>query len=355
MLYKHVLKPVLFKFNPENVHNFFVDAGEILGKSSVGQGLVGAAYGYRGADISKIVDGNIYQTPVILSAGFDYNARLVNILPSISFGGVEVGSVTARECAGNPKPRLKRLPRSKSLLVNKGLKNDSVDHIIKRLKKARRKEGFVLGVSIARTNDPCSSSTEEGIADYLYSFKRFNEESIGDYYTINISCPNAFGGEAFTDPARLKALMQALEEVETTRPVYVKLPINLSWDEIRALTDVLKEFRVRGVVIGNLNKDYSKLHPEEAPAEYRGGTSGKPCRDLSTELTRLIKGHYGSRFTIISCGGIMSPADALEKFNAGADLVQLITGMIYEGPGLINSICKSYSENFRSTSMSSER
>ena len=345
MLYKHLLKPILFQFDPEAVHDFFIAGGEKLGNLALGRCLISLAYDYHGRPIAKIVDGLHYRTPFLLAAGFDYNARLGGILPSIGLGGEEIGSVTARACAGNAKPRLKRLPRSGAIIVNKGLRNDGVEAIIKRLQKASSKKaavgGFVTGVSIARTNDEQSVSIEAGIADYLYSFRRLNEEKVGDYYTINISCPNAFGAEAFTDPKLLDQLLSALKEIPCSKPIYIKMPINLAWADFHELLKVVDLHGLQGVVIGNLNKDYTSLKDQtEAPATYEGGLSGAPCRKPSTELIRKTREVYGRRFTIMAAGGVMSPADALEKIAAGADLIQLITGLIYEGPGLVKKMCR---------------
>ncbi len=348
-LYKNILKPILFLIDPEVIHDLFVSFGEFLGKFGVTRSITRFFYGYKGKDISKVVDGIKYRTPVLLSAGFDYNGRLTEILPEIGFGGEEIGSVTAHPCAGNPKPRMTRLPNSGSIIVNKGLKNDGVDVLIERLKKTLAHGGksgageapFVLGISIARTNDESSVDVQAGINDYLYSFKRLNEEGIGDYYTINISCPNAFGGEAFTTSDLLTRLLMRLATIPCKKPVYVKMPINLPWTQFRDLLKIIDFYKLQGVVIGNLNKDYSSLGVRaEAPDEYAGGLSGVPCRQLSTDLIALTRKTYGKRFTIMGVGGIMSVTDACEKLEAGADLVQLITGMIFEGPELVSEICE---------------
>ncbi len=350
MFYQKILKPIFFKFNPELIHNIFVYIGEFLGKNSITRGLVGLFYGYKGRDISKTVDGLTFKTPFILSSGFDYNGRLLNILPEVSFGGVEIGSITARPCEGNKKPRLKRLPKSQSLIVNKGLRNDGVEAVIRRLKKIKQAENFVVGISLARTNDNRTCDTKEGIADYFYSFKRLNEENIGDYYALNISCPNSFGGESFADPKILPDLLQKLSSVKCDKPVYVKMPINLEWSKFRELLEVLNRFKmIRGVIIGNLNKNYSDLDfQDEAPEGYCGGLSGKPCSELSNNLIKQTKASYGRRFTIIGCGGVMSVENMKEKFKAGSDLVQLITGMIYNGPGFIKELSEAYSKNEKS-------
>ncbi len=329
-------------------------SGEFLGRFGLTRWLVSLVYGYRSSvdakDISKTVDGIKYRVPILLSAGFDYNGRLTQILPCIGFGGEEVGSVTARPCEGNPQPRLTRLPRSRSIIVNKGLRNEGVDRIIQRIKKREdrfkhqiQNSRFVIGVSIARTNDELSAqSIQAGIDDYVYSFKRLNEESVGDYYTINISCPNAFGGETFAKPELLAQLLPAFRAIPCTKPVYVKMPINIPWEHFYELLKIIDSNGLHGVVIGNLNKDYGSLDVRsEAPKEYVGGLSGKPCTHLSTDLIYKTREMYGDRFTIIGVGGIMSVETAKEKFTAGADLIQLITGMIYEGPGLVGRIARS--------------
>jgi dihydroorotate dehydrogenase len=314
--------------------------GESLGRYGLARGIAEALYGYHGADISKTLDGIRYRTPFLLAAGFDYNARLTRILPHIGLGGEEIGSITARACEGNPKPRLARLPKSKSILVNKGLRNDGVEAVIDRLKTTPREKDFVLGISIARTNDPASAPIQAGIDDYVESFRRLNEENIGDYYAINISCPNAFGGEAFTTPELLDRLLRAIRAVPSKKPVYVKMPINLPWERFDALLKVIDRHDLKGIVIGNLNKDYDSLDfRNEAPAIYKGGLSGKPCTHSSTDLIYKTRELYGKRFTIFGAGGVMSPETAKEKFDAGADLIQLVTGLIFEGPGLIKEMC----------------
>lgn len=363
MLYKYVLKPILFLFDPEYVHDFFISVGDFCGRYSVTMALVDFIYGYHGVDISKKVDGITYRTPFLLSAGFDYNGRLTKILPHIGLCGEEIGSVTARPCEGNPKPRLTRLPQSRSILVNKGLRNEGVDALVARLKKARKNlsvpalsagvelkdspTSFVLGISVARTNDDISVPIQAGIDDYVYSFKRLNEENIGDYYAINISCPNAFGGEAFTSPELLVRLLSALRSIPCSKPVYVKMPINIPWQQFDALLKVIDEYGLHGVIIGNLNKNYDSLDMRaEAPTVFKGGLSGKPCTHLSTDLIYKTRELYGKRFTIIGVGGVMSPETMREKFNAGADLVQVVTGLIFEGPGLVKKLGKAYQEDF---------
>jgi dihydroorotate dehydrogenase len=345
-LYKRALKPILFKFDPELVHDVFVSAGELLGRFTLTRGLTGMFYRYNGPDISKTVDGIRYHTPVGLAAGFDYNGRLTRILPSVGFGADEIGSITARPCAGNDPPRLRRCIRSEALVVSKGLKNNGVDAFIEKMRGTPREPGFVLGVSIARTNDDRAVGLQEGIDDYATSLQKLVDANIGDFYTINISCPNVHGGESFAEPDALRPLLDRLMSIKHDRPIYAKMPISVSWPDFQQIMDIIVEYGLDGVVIGNLNKDYDSLrYRDEAPDGYAGGLSGLPCRDRSTELIRKTRQHYGDEITIIGCGGIMTAEDALEKFRAGADLLQLITGMIFEGPHLMKQIGNAYARN----------
>ena len=343
MFYTKILRPIFFKCNPEFMHDLMVLCGEVFGAFPPARWLINLVWGYHGKDISKIVDGIRFERPILLSAGFDTDGRLSRILSSVSFGGEEVGSVTARPCAGNAKPQLTRLVRNKSLVVWKGLKNDGARAIARRLVHKKMTKGFVVGISIAQTNDENVNNAESGLDDYYETFKIMNEAGVGDYYTINISCPNTFGGETFATLELLTRLLTRLATVPCIEPRYVKMPINLAWEDFNKLLQIIDKFGFNGVIIGNLNKKYSMLDfPEDAPKEWRGGLSGKPCFELSNELIRRTRAEYGARFTIIGSGGIFSPEDAMAKFRAGADLVQLITGMIFEGPGLVGRICNAY-------------
>ena len=346
MLYRSMLQPILFKFHPETMHDMFVAVGEFAGNYGPTRALTSMFYEYKGKDISKVVDGVTYRTPVLLSAGFDNNGRLTRILRSMSFGGEEIGSVTALPCEGNPWPRLTRLIRNKSIIVYKGLRNDGVDALIALLKRTPRTPEYVIGISIARTNNKeVNATSEAGIADYVESFKKLNEANIGDYYTINISCPNSFGGETFIDPSLFERLMAELIKVKCNKPIYIKMPINVAWEDFAKLLDISDKSGVQGVIIGNLNKNYKDLdHPEDAPAEFRGGLSGKPCFALSNELIKKTRAAYDKRFTIIGVGGIFTPEDAMAKFEAGSNLIQMISGMIFGSPDLMKEICEKYGE-----------
>ncbi len=339
-LYKNVLKPVLFLFDAEKVHNSFADFGKILGSFSLTQKLTHASFAFKHPVTAKKIDDIIFPNPVGLSAGFDYNALLTGILPDVGFGWHTIGTITYEPYEGNPVPRLKRLPESKGLLVNKGLKNIGTRGIIQKLEG--RKFRIPTGISIASTNK-LFKNTKEQIIDILMSFQLFEESRVDlSYYELNISCPNTFGGEPFTTPQRLKLLLTALDKLAITKPIYVKMPIDQSAEETLELLKVIDKHHIQGVILGNLTKN--KNNPAVSTTERkiwqesRGNVSGKATWELSNNLIKLTKKKYKKRFTIIGTGGIFTAEDADEKLKLGADLVQLITGMVFEGPQLLGKI-----------------
>lgn len=340
-LYTHVLRLILFFIDPETAHNLFTKIGGILGSFSCGRKLTSSLFSSNHQANAKTIAGITFPNIVGLAAGFDYDGKMANIIPAVGFGWHTIGTVTLEAYEGNAPPRLQRLPKSYALIVNKGLKSIGAREVIKQL------EGKVfevpVGISIASTNKHFTS-TKAQIIDILMTFQLFESSRVRHhYYELNISCPNTFGGEPFTTPARLEILLKALESLHLSRPVFVKMPIDQSEKETLALLAVLnKSTAVQGIIIGNLTKN--KKNPaltqadRETWAKSRGNVSGKPTWKLSNHLIKLARKRYKKRFIIIGTGGIFSAQDAEEKIRCGADLVQLITGMIYQGPALIGEI-----------------
>lgn len=337
-IYQNFLKPFLFKKDPEEVHDNFIRIGAFLSSHRITRAFTALLFNYHHHILESNVDGLKYLNPIGLSAGFDKDANLHNIMPKVGFGFEEVGSVTLRPYEGNPKPRLYRLFNSKGLVVYYGLKNIGVEKIVERV-KVRLDPNFILGISVAKTNSKDCSTDVGGIDDYVGSLKILEKANVGDYYTINISCPNTYGGEPFTTPERLDPLLATIDELDIQKPVYIKMPINHKWEEFDKLLQVVVKHRINGVVIGNLNKDRSsELIKDEIPEHIKGGISGVPTRQLSTELIRKTYMNYGNDLTIIGVGGIFTAEDAYEKILAGASLLQMITGMIFGGPQTIGEI-----------------
>ncbi len=335
-IYHQVAKPIFFHHDPEVVHDAMLSLGVRLGHFHVTRSLVRRMYAYEHPSLVSTVCGISFKNPVGLSAGFDKNAALYDILPSVGFGFEEIGSITGEPCVGNPKPRLWRLPRARGLVVYYGLKNDGCIAIAKRLRS--KTFSFPIGTNIAKTNASSTVDLEAGIADYQKAFAAF--AAIGAYFTINISCPNTFGGEPFAEPARLDALLSALDVIPTQKPIFLKIAADISCDELDALVDVAHRHRVHGFILTNLTKDRSNplLDQVELLQAGKGGISGKPTEEKSNRLIAHLYQTVGSRYVIMGVGGIFSAEDAYEKIQCGASLVQLITGMIFEGPQLIGEI-----------------
>jgi dihydroorotate dehydrogenase len=195
-----------------------------------------------------------------------------------------------------------------------------------------------VGISVAKTNSPSTIQIRDGIADYAKAFRAF--EGIGDYATINISCPNAFGGEPFTDPTSLDLLLTEIDTIPTNKPIFLKVPADSTTEQLDALVAIADRHRVHGFVIANLTKTYTRpeIQPDEIQQARCGGVSGKATFACSNALIAHLYRTAGTRYVIIGCGGIFSAEDAYEKIRQGASLVQLITGMIFEGPQLIGEI-----------------
>jgi dihydroorotate dehydrogenase len=338
--YQHLLKPILFKFDAELVHDNFTRLGKMLGASSAAQLLTQAALTYHHPALTKTLDGITFPNPIGLSAGFDYNGELTDILPQVGFGWHTIGTVTYLPYAGNTPPRLGRFPKSQALLVNKGLKSWGAVKVIEQLEG--KKLTIPTGISIASTNKQFSS-VQEQLSDIARCFDAFEHSSVKHhYYELNISCPNTFGGEPFVEPERLALLLNLTDKLKVSRPMYVKMPIDQSEAATLSMLKVLDQHQVQGLIFGNLTKDHHNpdVHPEDQKSwlTKKGNLSGKPTFNRSNQLLQLTKQYYHSRFTLIGTGGVFSGEDALTKLELGADLVQLITGMVMKGPQLIGQI-----------------
>ncbi len=341
MIYQTAIKPLLFKADPERVHERIIKIGSILGRFAVTRKLTSVFFSYRHDSLTQTIDGIKYLNPVGLAAGFDKDANLTEIIPAVGFGFEEIGSVTAMPCQGNPKPRLWRLPQHKSLVVHYGLKNEGCKAIAKKLQSLRsKKRSSPLGISIAKTNCKETADADAAVLDYYESFVTL--EPFADYITINISCPNAFGGQPFSSPKLLELLLAKLDAVKTTKPRYIKISPDLSIKEVEDIISVSDRHNIQGFIVSNLlkNRKKSGLPPETFSKVGNGGLSGKPVEKFANKIISHIYIKTKGKYTIIGCGGIFNADDAYAKIKAGADLVQLITGMIYEGPGLIKDINK---------------
>src|SRR3989344_3314770 len=323
--YRQFLKPIFFKLDPETIHDTMVSIGEFIGKNYLLRKFTGFLFSYSNPELEQKILGIKFSNPIGLAAGFDKNARLTDILPSVGFGFEEVGSITGELCRGNPKPRLWRLKKSKGLVVYYGLKNDGCEAISRCL--AKKKFRIPIGTSIAKTNSKDTVGLNAGIEDYVKAFSKFT--NIGGYFTINISCPNAYGGQSFTDSKRLDRLLSVIDTIATKKPIFLKLSPDLTRREIDKILEVSKRHRIHGFICSNLtgNRKNSRILEKKLPKH--GSMSGKVVGELSNRLIGYIFRKTDGKMVIIGCGGVFSAEDAYKKIRLGASLVQLITGMIF--------------------------
>jgi dihydroorotate dehydrogenase subfamily 2 len=344
-LYRNLARPILFLFDAECVHEKTLCFGEFLGRCFSTRKVFKKIFSKRYSELRQEFFSIEFSSPIGLAAGFDYQAKLTQFLSSLGFGFGTVGTITNQAYQGNPRPRLGRLPKSKSLMVNKGFKNPGVDKVIQKLKSLEFE--IPIGISIGVTNSGEITTLEQGIQDIVSAFKKFSanggEKSklSHSYYELNISCPNLMVELDFYKPENLKQLLRELERSNLEKPVFVKMPISVSDDEALVMLKTISDFDfVKGVIFGNLqkNRQDERLNQKEVQKFPRGNFSGKPTEKRSNELIALAYKNYKNRFVIIGCGGIFNAQDVYKKIRLGASLVQLITGLVYQGPQLAAEI-----------------
>lgn len=349
ILYQLFGKPAFFLFDPEWVHDNAMRFGELFGKIPFIKSIFRFLFSYRHKSLEQNIQSVIFKNPVGLAAGYDYEAAFTQVLPSIGFGFETIGTMTHTPSEGNEKPRLGRLIKSKSLLVNKGFRNPGAKKIVSKLKS--KSFEFPLGISIGVTNNSKISTFSDAIEDIMSTFTIFEKAKIkNSYYELNISCPNLKTKVSFYDPKGLNQLLTAVSKIKLKKPLFIKMPIEKSDSEVmKMLTVIVKHSFVTGVIFGNLQKNRKDpaLLPEEVVQMGKGNFSGKPTFKRSNELISLAYKKYGKKLVIIGCGGIFSPEDAYIKIKAGASLVQLITGMIFVGPQLITQINRGLVEKLK--------
>lgn len=338
-MYRHVVKHFFFKLPPEFIHNRMTHTGEILGMNRLTKSALSSVLTYKDPVLKQEIAGITFSNPVGLSAGFDYEARLTQILPSLGFGFGTVGTITNLPYGGNPKPMLGRLPKSKSLMVNKGFKNLGAKRMIEKL--SDKPFAIPIGISIGRTNTRMLTSQKQSVSDIVEAFTAFEKSRLNhSYYELNISCPNLYGDVTFYPPKHLRELLAEVDKLKVKRPIFIKMPIELSNVEVLQLLAVIAKHSPKGVIFGNLQKD--RNNPTFIQKEVKkfpvGNFSGKPTYERSNELIYFTHKYYAYRFVIIGSGGVFSAQDAYTKITLGASLVQLITGMIFQGPQLIAQI-----------------
>ncbi len=339
--YRNIFKRILFLFPADWVHSSIVRLGVIAQYLPGILPLMRWMFAYRDRRLQTDLAGLKLLNPVGLSAGFDKEVALPKLMRAVGFGLAEVGSITAKQYSGNPRPWYLRLPKTKSLVVNSGLRSSGVQKIADKVdhKKLHKLQDFVINTSVAKTNHSGQESLQEGVQDYLTTLQRLEKSDWPSFYTINISCPNTMAGEPFNQPKNLQKLLKGIDDLNLKRPVFLKLPIDLSWPKTKQLIDVAAKSSVVGLTIGNLAKDRKLIHPEDhLDLKQRGNLSGKPCFQASNQLIQKTRQTYKDRFLIIGVGGIFTAEDAYRKIRLGANAVEMITGLVYQGPAVVGEI-----------------
>ncbi len=334
-MYKSLIRPVLFKFDPEEVHHFTFSMLKNFGFIT----RMFLPKPIEDRRLEREVFGLKFKNPIGLAAGFDKNAVLFNELADLGFGFVEIGTVTPKAQAGNPKKRLFRLIEDGGIINRMGFNNDGLQAAIEKLKGNKGK--IIIGGNIGKNTD---TSPENYTEDYLQCFEGLHPYV--DYFVLNVSCPNVGSHAKLEDVDYLRELITAVKEINLTKtvqkPVLLKIAPDLNYRQLDEIVDLIAETKIDGVIVSNtsVNREGLKTPPEVLEQIGNGGLSGKPIRERSTAMIKYISDKSNRAFPIIGVGGIHSAKDAMEKLDAGASLVQLYTGFIYEGPELINDINK---------------
>ncbi len=329
-MYKSLIRPLLFKFDPEEIHHFtfsFFKNFGFLAKLFLPKPI-------EDQRLEREVFGLKFKNPVGLAAGFDKDAKLFKELSGLGFGFIEIGTLTPKPQPGNDKKRLFRLKEDSAIINRMGFNNGGVDEAIERLKKNKN---VLIGGNIGKNK---VTPNEEAVNDYKICFEKLFPYV--DYFVVNVSSPNTPNLRELQDKKPLTELLSTLQnlnfEKPKPKPILLKIAPDLTDEQLLDIIDIVKETQIAGVIATNTTLSRENLTSENK--SEMGGLSGKPLTKRSTEVIRFLSEKSGKAFPIIGVGGIHSAQDALEKLEAGASLVQLYTGFIYEGPELINKINK---------------
>lgn len=338
-MYKQFAKPLLFKLDAERAHHFIFDNVKRLGRVPGTAAVLRALYHYQHPSLEREVFGLKFPNPVGLAAGFDKNALLTDELATMGFGFVEIGTVTPRSQPGNPTPRLFRLPQDEALVNRMGFNNDGAAAAAARLGRRHNRQ-LIIGGNIGKNKD---TPNERAGDDYVAAFEALAEEV--DYFVVNVSSPNTPGLRELQDKEPLIKLLQQVQARNmaraTPRPLLLKIAPDLTDAQLDDILDIARETQLSGLVATNttIARPATLRTAAATVAGYgAGGLSGRPLRERATEVIRYLHRRSQGGLPIIGAGGIHSAQDALEKLAAGATLVQLYTGFIYEGPGLVKQI-----------------
>ena len=333
-----LLKFFLFRIDPEKAHYitmwWFMALLKIPGVKALMKSLFSTAH----PSLEKTVAGMKFSNPVGLAAGFDKNGLFLHAMATLGFSHIEVGTITLRPQEGNPKPRLFRLIKSRALINRMGFNNDGVEVLAARL-KLKRPAGLIVGANIGKNK---ITPNEEAVNDYLTCFTTLYD--LVDYFTVNVSSPNTPGLRSLQEKEPLTKLLSTLQEYNLkSKPVFLKIAPDLTEQQLDEIVEIIIDTKLTGVIATNttITRDGLKESKEMIESIGAGGLSGAPILNMSTSVVRYLKEKSNGQFVIIGVGGIEDYSSAKQHLDAGADLIQVYSGFIYTGPGLVKGILKS--------------
>lgn len=339
MIYKVVVKPLFFLFAPETIHHLVFRLIKFFCKIPGAPYLIKSIYVVNDKRLERKVFGLVFPNPVGLAAGFDKDAKLFDELGYFGFGFIEIGTLTPKAQPGNEKPRMFRLPVDHALINRMGFNNGGAYSAAERLK--HRKTNVLIGGNIGKNK---TTPNEQASSDYENCFHALVDQV--DYFVVNVSSPNTPNLRELQDKEPLTKLLNSIKELNNKesnpKPILLKIAPDLSNEQLDDIIAIMSQTKIDGLIATNTTIDRSNLlTPKTVVAEIGpGGLSGKPLTKRSTEVVKYLSDKSGKSFPIIAVGGIHTPEDAIEKLNAGASLVQIYTGFIYEGPGIVKRINK---------------
>lgn len=334
-MYKILIRPILFLFDPEKVHHFTFLVLKIGFKVPFVKAIIRSVYSLSNTSLQKEIFGLTFKNPVGLAAGFDKNALLIEELAAFGFGFIEIGTVTPKAQVGNPKKRLFRLKRDKAIINRMGFNNDGVDVVVERLKKL--KVNIIVGGNIGKNK---ITPNENAVDDYIICFNKLFDYV--DYFVVNVSSPNTPNLRALQDKEPLSHILNSLQKInqvkENPKPILLKIAPDLTNEQLLDIIDIVQETKIDGVIASNTTITRNNLQSKNKTEI--GGLSGKPVINRATEVVRFLSEKSNKAFPIIGVGGVFNAKNANDKMSNGADLVQVFTGFIYEGPSIIKNILK---------------
>jgi len=337
-LYRYFLKPLLFSLSPETAHGVTLFLFKTALRIPLLSGWVRRAFRLEDPQLERVVFGLRFRNPVGLAAGFDKNAEHLATMSHLGFGFLEIGTVTPKAQDGNPRPRLFRLPQDRALINRMGFNNKGVDVAAGHLQKPRP-NGILVGGNIGKNK---VTPNEEAAQDYEKCFETLFP--FVDFFAVNVSSPNTPGLRELQEKGPLKALLAGLQDLNrqkpAQKPILLKIAPDLSNGQLDDIVAIVRETGLAGIIATNTTISREGLQTPSAAVEAMGpgGLSGAPLRERATEVIRYLRERLGPETPIIGVGGIASAADALEKLDAGASLVQVYSSLVYEGPGLVKKI-----------------